>query len=540
MKTIKILSFILVVISQYSVLIAQNSYIIKYEGNSYVFNISSKTNNYVISYQSKTDSLSSIYKSDDLRAVISQLIKSSNYTFLDSVDQVLINTVSDKLLDEYIYDQKITSLNLKLATLKTDKGAIIALLKLKRTSVDAYFLEKELPVKKRQINSEKDTIKYSGKKGITYESSINNTIKKKRLSIQSVSIAFENGVIKDLLLRAIDSIDNRQCYFSNSEYIPIRDGLDIDRIATKNRHFLTFQYNRVQTLALDLSEVLDYNRQITCTSGTYIPQDTTISIKGIETGTINLYKPSIAESFDVRLFTDAVGYSGKNSNGIVQLEAQINFYLNQGTKFKDLDKIRNENNPYKYRCQSIWFNRISPYLRLSKLEDNENSLNESEISNNKLMLELYKYANLDFGTDLNFYTFRTDSKLYTANLALGLLRTTIGKDSVNVTSIYLHPYFDLKFFESNKIDFNCGIGGYLAWKVSSVNPIIVSETLHNKDIQFFCNHTWINIGESINLHPSGNQQNSVFIRATQYIGVYNNYFTFQIGYSTSISNLLKF
>lgn len=324
------------------------------------------------------------------------------------------------------------------------------------------------------------------------------------------------------------------------EYIPIKNGFDIDRLATKNRHFVTFQYDRVQTLALDLSDVLDYNRQITSTSGTYIPKDTTVSFDGTQMATVKLYKPSIAQSFDIRLFTDALGYSGKTPNGIVQLEAQINFYLNQGKKFRSLNEIRTENNPYKYRSQQVWLNRISPYFRLSKLEDTRKSLNVSNFADNKLMLELYKYANLDFGTDLNLFTCRTDSKLFAFNMAAGFLSTSIGKDSTDASSVYIHPYVDLKFFDSNKIDFNLGVGGYLAWRVSSVDPIHIQETLHNGLIRFFCNHSWLNLSQSVNLHPGGNKQSSVFIRATQYVGVYNNYFTFQIGYSTSISNLLNF
>jgi hypothetical protein len=536
MKLPKYLLFVLLFFVSQSVLTAQSPYIIKYKGTSYVFTVTAKTDYFVIRYQSKADSLLSLYKSDDLRAVVAQLTQSEVYEKLADSLNTVVASVSDKLQDSYFLLQNTHALQSHVANLESDKESNIALLKLKKTTANAYLLRKT-----ERAGSRNNALSLSDNKKKNYDIAADSTKKWRRtVFVQSIDIAFENGVIKDLLVRALDSLDNRQCYFSNMEYIPIRNGFDIDRLATKNRHFVTFQYDRVQTLALDLSDVLDYNRQITSTSGTYIPKDTTVSFDGTQMAMVKLYKPSIAQSFDIRLFTDALGYSGKTPNGIVQLEAQINFYLNQGKKFRSLNEIRTENNPYKYRSQQVWLNRISPYFRLSKLEDTRKCLNVSNFAGNKLMLELYKYANLDFGTDLNLLTCRTDSKLFAFNMAAGFLRTSIGKDSTDASSVYIHPYVDLKFFDSNKIDFNLGVGGYLAWRVSSVDPIHIQETLHNGLIRFFCNHSWLNLSQSVNLHPGGNKQSSVFIRATQYVGVYNSYFTFQIGYSTSISNLLNF
>lgn len=520
---------------------ATNKYTVAYKDSNYTFEVVQHENHYTI----KLDT------SPKVQIVYLQL--KNNKALQNAINAVFssskIANIDCKVVSDSLY-QMLTAKeqeNLShIQKLENDKGADVAFIKLKKTSAISYIIQNKeyTKIESKGYDNYPSEKCVSENDGMRRCSDIRDT---KQINIQSVNISFENGLIKDLLVKAQNINNKEQYYFSNENYFPIRNGQDIDRLACKDKYYLTFQYNQDSTLILDLADIIDYNRQISCSSGTYIPKDTTIYISTIKQEEIRLQKPSITESFDVRLFSDALGYSGKNPNGIIQIEAQLNFYLNQSNHFRNLHEIRQTGNSTHYRYQKVWLNRISPYLKLAKIEKNNSYINESKISDDKILMDMYKYANLDFGTDLNIYTFRSDSKLFTINLAPGIIRTTFGKDSLeesksDVTSLYLHPYLDFKFFESNRVDFDFKIGAYAFWKVSSINPNTVIETITHKNefAAFIINHCWMELGQSINLHPGGNKQMSVFIRAAQHIGINNNYFTFQIGYSTTISKLLKF
>lgn len=510
---------------------ATNKYTVAYKDSNYTFDVALHKDYYTIKLDSSP------------KAEIVYLQLSNNNAFQNAINKVFSAAKNEIFNCKAIADSLYLMLKAKeqdnlshIQKLENDKGADVAFIKLKNSTVASYLMS----------NKKSDTTQLE-KKIRQAKRLCDFKQNKIQIALQSVSIAFENGLIKDILVRAQNESGNEQYYFSNRDYLPIRNGQDIDRLACKNKYYLTFQYNQDSTLVLDLADILDYNRQVSCSSGTYIPKDTTINISTTHQEEIRLHKPSISESFDVRLFSDALGYSGKNPNGIIQIEAQLDFYLNQGNHFGNLFDIWKTGNTTHYRYQKVWLNRISPYFKLAKIEKNNSYINESKIPENKILMEMYKHANLDFGTDFNIYTFRSDSKLFSINLAPGIIRTTFGKDSLDesksdVTSLYLHPYLGLKFFESNRIDFDVKCGAYALWKISSINPTTVIETITHKNefISFLTNHCWLELGQSINLHPGGNKQTSVFVRAAQYIGMNNNYFTFQIGYSTTISNILKF
>ncbi|GAT62562.1 hypothetical protein [Paludibacter jiangxiensis] len=93
MKLPKHLLFLLFFFASQSVLTAQSPYIIKYKGASYVFTVTAKTDYFLIRYQSKADSLLSLYKSDDLRAVVAQLMQSAEYEKLADSLKVVVSSV---------------------------------------------------------------------------------------------------------------------------------------------------------------------------------------------------------------------------------------------------------------------------------------------------------------------------------------------------------------------------------------------------------------------------------------------------------------
>jgi hypothetical protein len=478
-------------------------------------------------------------------------VQKKNLLYSDSLVR-LSSGLADNLYDSYKNRKDISELNSKIALLKNDQGVNIGILSFKRTTISAYLIEKDsLPLSQRQYAKSPSLIP---KKAFV-------------VLIDSADISFEDGIIKDIVIRAKSKKNNLKpgyipgnnppydsvFYFSNPGYIPIRNAEDLDNLSEKERNYLSFNYSPHYIAVIDLADVLDYNRKIVFASGTYIPKDTCVTIISGQNKKVQLRKPSISEFFDLSIFSDLLGYGKEktSSNGIVQAEAQANFILNDGVNSYDLAKTVKTSHKFikmnLYRRQWISFNRISPYIKLTKLNNTSSKLG-IDISDRKNLLDVFKYAYLNVGTELNIATLRTDDKLFTVNTAFGILRTRIGTDSVesknySISTVYGNLNSKFKICESNKIDFTLGIGGYIGWSLSSLDSIQIKNIKERveKYISNKCNY-WFEFQQNINLHPGGNRQNSVFIRSSQYYNIAskNNYFTFQIGYSTSLSNLLNF
>jgi len=436
---------------------------------------------------------------------------------VDALVYALDSIISKKKKD--LTASKSSIIKDKVLSLESDKGKNIASVSLKSSTVP-YFV----------IRNSRAT-SWAPKKGMA--------------TIKAASISFENGYIKDILVRActsskVDSVFN----LSNKRYIPFRDAHDIDNLSTKNRNMLTFLYSQSSIVSVDLKDVLDFHRTETMGSGTYVCADTTFQFSDTKE-VLPLTKSSIGSSLNLRIYTDPLGYEQNTPNGILQTEVQLNFMLNTtATHKKFFSEELNDARLSTNRCEWVWLNRISPYIKWMKMEKN-NSILAIDRTKNYDMMELMKYAYLDMGTDMNMISFKSDSKLFTANIAVGLWRTKVGNDSIGennffVSTIYINPKVDFKFYESDRIDFSLCFGVYGAWQVNQItkDELLTAKT-YLTSYSFMSNNFWGQLQQNINFHPGGNRYNSIFLRTNQYIGLANSHFTFQIGYSTPISNIFK-
>lgn len=519
----------------------RNNYMVSLNDENYKFEVLSSQNYCVIKYYFKESKTKDVIKD----TVIADTIKSAEdkIVFEVSVKNLLNNdtvrkrnkdpkNISSILYDKYINGKHISELEEKISLL--DNGAPIGTIRLKTTpelkNVDVFSIN-------------------NGSNKVTPDPSKKRSV---QVSIDSVDIAFEQGVIKDILIRAKLINTQKQpiikgpiLYFTNKRYIPVRNAEDVNLLSCKGKNYLYFLYRTDSLMVLDLADVIYYDRKIPYAAGTYIPKDTTIYLKADIDNHVNLIKPSIPENFDIRVFTDVLGINGKEPNGIVQSEAQLNFWLNVGKNRLTLGKLL-KLRYNKYRQQLFCFNKISPYFKLTKIEKANNSnVFIDTTSKQTNLLDMFKYAHLNVGTELNVLTYRTNSKLFTCNVAGGFFRTTIGYDSLKVnhvdkSTVYINPNLDFQFFESNKIDFNLKFGVYGAWTISPIDSFAFSKV--KTVVKKYANddsHWWGQFQQSINIHPHGRRSNSFFIRTSQYISTKNNYFTFQIGYSTSLANILN-
>ena len=518
------------IVIQHFLIFAQNldtnKYIITCGSDLCTFEINEGASSCSIGFESSACTISSIKNKDEVVTAIVNLTTCS---------PAKANEIADKLCNAFIDRKLKRTLETKAEMSENGKGTIVGVISLKATKIFAT-----------KISRKKTDEKFKALD--TNRNSYEPTKKPYYIEIDSVDISFEKGLIKNILVKCHDTKQNN-LYFSNSRYIPIRNAKDIDRLSCQNLNYLTFMRNKNSIIVLDIADVINYKRKIPFSSGTYVPNDTIITLRSEKNESIKLYSPALSESLNIRVFTDLYGYSGNYPNGILQAEAELNFSLNQGIGKYTLKDAWKESSRFllftSFRRQVVMLNRISPYFKISKIQENKSQL-ILNTGQTKDLLEFYKYTNLNVGTDLNIFCMKTDSKIFSANFAAGILRAkvvndSIGGGSVDKTMAYINPNLNCQFFESDKIDFNLKIGGYCGWLISSID---LSNDLHiNESIKKYITddkHWWLEFIQSINLHPGSNKQNSLFFRAAQYLSTRNNYFTFQVGYSTTLSNLLKF
>lgn len=579
-----------------------NVFTVEQNDTMYKFAVEKLPKAYIIKFinpdENSTKGADSIFSIEDHVALAGAIMKTAKVSYTDA------NKIADKLYEKYSARQHTIELQSRINVLENDKGANIGVISLRGDSVKAFLIsrkkfdKKNFSKDKAQIEKRKeclDSIKekkgeelIKGEKrcsclhkttisGIDYLQTkkhicffrLRRYYKKStaalklnrtefKLEIDSVDIAFENGIIKDIVVRTRGQKvvkkngkkgKDTHFNFSNWGYIPVRSGLDVEALSSKDKNYLTSLFSNDSVLVIDLADVIYYNRKITFSSGTYITKDTALTITKAKQ-IVQLKKPTMSDNFDIRIFTDALGYNKNAPNGIVQGEAQLNFCLNQWRNRYTLFKIWKKDYAVKNvpigRYQFLFLNRISPYFKISKIEKSNSQLPIDTSSKKGNLMDVFKYGHLDVGTELNLVTLRTDSKLFTLNMAFGAFRTKIGNDSIDsknltISTIYSNPNIDFKFFESNKIDFNIRIGLYGAWIVSPVDSAsLMDMSTSIKNYVFDKTNWWCQFQQSFNLHPGGNSQNSIFIRSAQYFSTSNNHFTFQIGYSSTLSKLFNF
>ncbi|NVO12298.1 MAG: hypothetical protein HXX16_20240 [Bacteroidales bacterium] len=526
----------------------KNRYTINDNKENFKFEISNFQNYYIVTYYYyENDKLLQV--SDTIESISDKEVLSTSLQKMLSKNVSLKTYNSDiisyKLFEKYKSNQHVLEIEGKLDLLqneKNEKTGVISIRFPASCKINMYYLNKD-----KNLN-----YCFQYPISLYQKKDSNETFCTNNIEIDSLDISIEQGVIKDIVVRAkvckmedkrYSYLVNSKFYFTNKRYIPLRNGEDIDRLSSRDKNFLSCALNKDLIFFIDLADVIDYNR-ISIPSGTFITKDTTFSLCPSGRFRLNLYKPAISDNFDVRIFSDLIGYNGKSPNGIVQSELQVDFGLKVGSRRCSLRRIYRRTYRNINKQQLFLFSRISPYIKLEKIEKANNQLFVDTTKKGDL-LELFKYSHLNVGTDLNIVTYRSCSKHFTLNMAGGVFRTKIGNDSIEQNNleksiIYMQPNINLQFIESKNLDFNLKFGLFGAWTVSSLNDSELENVQQSvRNYAFNKSHYWTQFQQSINIHPHGIRDNSIFFRSTQYISQSNNYFSFQIGYSTSLANLFN-
>lgn len=378
------------------------------------------------------------------------------------------------------------------------------------------------------------------------------------IKVDNVSIVFEDGIIKDMILTG--EIDNLPIQFKNYKSFSVRNPVNINQL--NDSSYYLFSNYKGKELRIPLHSVMFYKRN-PIGSGTYIPKNDTISINK-KVNIVKLYKDNLANCFEIKIFSDVSALQKNNPNGMLQLDCRLNLILSTtGKEWFLPNRITSENS-------LLIFNRITPYILFPKIENSEKSLQLSKFINDTLQeksfnyassFDLFNRANINLGVCLNLITLLTQSKKIRMDISAGLFQTRIDStlsivksgtaysatttyNQKNLINWYIMPEFSILFIESDRIEFETRYG-FISSKL--VDNEIKQTKTHNQSVNHIDDFSildpknWVHkLQCNINVHPNPKKkETSVFMRGTYLWNQADNNLSLQLGYSTSITNLFN-
>jgi hypothetical protein len=239
------------------------------------------------------------------------------------------------------------------------------------------------------------------------ESVKKNTIKPYEFELLPISIdSIQIDISKTLIERVIvhgqvlnfDNQENNKSLYSQ-KYVEIYNkapiGIStIKNIEKGNNEVELFAYVNNGMYKIPLREVIAFYRPKLVSNRTDLsPADTAFTVsKNNELQTVILQKEKTEKLFELKVFTDIVGFDETNSNGLVQTKLEKKIYLNPNRHYF-------ENSWHSVNYGSLTY--INPNFSLSKIESNNKYYlnNKKEISS----LTLKEYEILNVGFDLNVF-----------------------------------------------------------------------------------------------------------------------------------------
>ncbi len=231
-----------------------------------------------------------------------------------------------------------------------------------------------------------------------------------QLKIEKVILQIEEGYIEEMTVEG-KVVDGGKFVFENVMPIPISSIVNAQSFGKIWLHEkLGANYFSSQKRHILLSDVLSYKPHLLNRRRDYSPGDTLLMLEGGQCR--QMYKKSVQELLQARLFTDFIGFdqNAENPNGLVQTELshRFNILTKRWTGFGACFRWfmpRYINHGY--------IEYLEPELVVSKIESNnrrlrlksEVSLVNNEIVENKFTssLDLLQYEHFSVGGKLNLY-----------------------------------------------------------------------------------------------------------------------------------------
>lgn len=312
--------------------------------------------------------------------------------------------------------------------------------------------------------------------------------------------------------------------FRNTQLISVSTPADIELVNTRGNYIL--YDSPLGDYALDLSDVIDYERRVIAGSASYEPKDTKIVLKTKkddqpEARVVKLRKKSVLDNLDVKLFTDLAGLSAENPNGLVQIESEYRVQWNSSVTARTAGG--------KYNL--MFFREAKAYVYFSKLEEQTTEIPIDTTAGGLYAssLDYFLYSTVSAGLTANAFSILTSDWLTYLDVGLGVMQT--GKtDSTNTETKLRARYWDvmlvIKRLEGRRIDYELQLWSQYLW--SNNRSIVLQD---GKRV----NH----VSVKFNFHPNPDDKyKSLFFRYSySYTGKNNDAFSLQVGYATPISRL---
>ena len=243
----------------------------------------------------------------------------------------------------------------------------------------------------------------------------------RELKVNSAQLVFEDGTIKNIIIEGTNP-EGEKVIFSNIYSIGITTRaniLNFNNISLNPE--LSEEYDPIK-----LSEVIKYERKLDLRTNDFSPADVAIVLYPKKTQ--ELFKAPSAKLFQLNFFSDFVGLNENNPNGLVQLE--FTKRINLWTKRTDA----------WFNSGKGWFTHLLPSLEISKIEENNRSIELSQfndggqITNYLNPLELYRYSYARISNEINIYDLQGPSVSVHLN-AFGGIGITNVKDTVLINTV---------------------------------------------------------------------------------------------------------
>ncbi len=249
-----------------------------------------------------------------------------------------------------------------------------------------------------RLNKDLNYYKTNNKYGIVprykrsdISATISNGFKAKR-----AQVVFSDGFIQSIIIEG--EIASQPIVFSSRFSIGITSRSAVEKLKYMR---LYNEHDRDDNRFILVGEAISYLRELGLNTKDYSPKDQKIVLFPNASRPTELFKVESSKLFAVEIFTDFVGISQSNPNGLVQTEVnkRINLFAHRRDYFGSGFGL---------------FTYLKPSVQISKIEENNRTLPLSKFGLNDSVnifyvspLEIYRFSQFNIKIDLNFYDFET-------------------------------------------------------------------------------------------------------------------------------------
>lgn len=338
--------------------------------------------------------------------------------------------------------------------------------------------------------------------------SINGVQTGRMIVIDSVFISIKDGSIVNILVYSA----NGEIFTNGEAPIAATD----DRVRKGDM----LVSDRDDEVCVSISDIISYPQR---DAKNIMPDDTSFTISKISPNAILHKGVGINTVFDIRVYTDALGLLGGQSNGLVQTDANFKQYINT-TNWP--------NNP------AFFFHYFKINFTASKFDskDKYEALDTATFSRSHLTQKTWLNASVEFNIFDVYLSNKSLNNFYIdGGAGLGISEVTKGTDTGSVICPHFMAEAGFNFKPANNI--GCNIGARFIYQYSPQTDFSAMTTDDDPRAFYkgFAMVFW---------NPYGSKSSRIYARAVYTFNFNpmdkkNSFLQLQFGYSVLLSKLVK-